>query len=107
MIKGIGVDAVEIARIQNSLCIPGFLNTTFTKNEIANEHGNKAEYYAGRFAGKEAVFKALHKTIDWRNIEILNYEDGRPYVLMDYKGNIHISITTESGMAIAYCVIEE
>lgn len=106
MIKGIGVDAVQISRIEKALAIPGFKESTFTENEIKNEHGNHFEYYATRFACKEAVFKALHKQMDWRTIETLNREDGRPYVTLEGEGKIEISITTEAGLAIAYCVIE-
>lgn len=64
MIKGIGVDIVQISRIEKSLSIPGFKKSVFTENEISNEHGDEAEYYATRFACKEAVFKALHKKMD-------------------------------------------
>lgn len=107
MIRGIGVDAVEISRMEKAMVIPGFKESTFTKKEIENEHGNFAEYYAVRFACKEAVFKALHKEMDWRKIETLSKPDGSPYVIMENEGVIHISVTTEGGIAIAYCAIEE
>ena len=110
MIKGIGIDTVEISRIAKSLSIPSFLTSTFTPGEIVNEHGNREEYYATRFACKEAVFKALGIKMDWRKIETLNREDGSPYVVMrDVYGDvkIHISITTEAGLATVFCIIEE
>ena len=47
--------------------------------------------------------------MDWRLIETLNREDGSPYVVMrEEYGNarIHISITTEAGLATAFCVVE-
>ena len=109
MVKGIGIDTVQISRMAKSLSIPSFLTSTFTPAEIANEHGNREEYYATRFACKEAVFKALGIQMDWRQIETLNREDGSPYVVMrEEYGNvsIHISITTEAGLAIAFCVVE-
>ena len=110
MIKGIGIDTVEIKRMTKSLSIPSFLTSTFTPGEIANEHGNREEYFATRFACKEAVFKALGIKMDWRKVETLNREDGSPYVVMrgeygDVK--IHISITTEAGLATAFCVVEQ
>lgn len=114
MIKGIGIDTVEISRIKKSLQIKGFLTNVFTKSEIDNCHGNIEEYYATRFACKEAVFKAINKylVIDLRTIETLNREDGSPYVVMkdEYKeagiSNIHISITTEMGTATAFVIAE-
>ena len=108
MILGIGIDTVQISRMAKSLSIPSFLTSTFTAAEIANEHGNREEYYATRFACKEAVFKALGIQMDWRQIETLNREDGSPYVVMRKEyGNvrIHISITTEAGLATAFCVV--
>lgn len=104
MIRGIGVDIVQISRMQRSLEIPNFIESVFTKNEILNCHGDRNEYFATRFAGKEAVFKALNTTIDMRKIEILNRNDGAPYVVG--VSNVYISITTESDLAIAFCVIE-
>ena len=107
MIKGIGIDVVEISRIRKSLSFKGFKKSTFTENEIKNVHGEECEYYATRFACKEAVFKALQKEMDWRKIETLNREDGSPYVNIEGEGKIHISISTDAGMAVAFCVIEE
>lgn len=107
MIKGIGVDIVQISRIAQSLSIPNFIQSTFTQNEIKNLHGDKATYYATRFACKEAVFKAIGEPKDWRLIETLNDKDGKPYIV-SYEGyKIHISITTEAGLAIAFCVVEK
>lgn len=106
MILGIGVDTVEISRISHSITIPGFINSTFTQNEINNLHGDQATYYATRFACKEAVFKALGEPKDWRLIETLNDEVGKPYVVGFDEYKIHISITTEAGLATAFCVVE-
>ena len=55
------------------------------------------------------MFKALGIKMDWRQVETLNREDGSPYVVMrEEYGNvrIHISITTEAGLATAFCVVE-
>ncbi|NLG04324.1 MAG: holo-ACP synthase [Clostridia bacterium] len=107
MIIGVGVDTVEISRIEQSIQIEHFIHSVFTEGEIKNEHGNRAEYYATRFACKEAVFKALNRKLDFRTIETLNHEDGSPYVVNRYDvKNILISITTEAGLATAFCVIE-
>ena len=107
MIIGIGVDTVEIKRMERSLNISNFIESTFTQNEINNLHGDKATYYATRFACKEAVFKAIGKPADWRLIETLNDESGKPYVTGFDGYKIHISITTEAGLATAFCVVEK
>ena len=58
---GNGVDIIKNSRINSSLKIKGFLNRIFTKNEI--EQGkklkNKINFYAKRFAAKEAFVKAI------------------------------------------------
>lgn len=114
MIKGIGVDIVEVSRIKKALMIEGFKEKTFTEKEIENCHGSEEAYYAKRFAAKEAVFKATSfiGSYDLRKIEILNEENGMPYVVMDdfFKENgvnsIHLSLSDELEYAIAYCVVE-
>lgn len=106
MIKGIGVDIVDVSRIERSLKNEGFVQSVFTKDEILNCHGIKEEYFAGRFAAKEAVFKALNEKVDLRKIEILNNKDGSPYVNYPRINNIHLSISHDADKAIAFCVIE-
>lgn len=104
MIKGVGIDTVEIKRMAKSIENKTFIEKCFTKNEIANMHGDEATYYATRFAGKEAVFKALKDINNFLEIEILNNADGSPYV--SNVKNAHISITTEAGLATAICIID-
>ena len=78
-----GTDIIEINRIKNSIENTGakFLNKVFTKKEIEyceSKNKQKYEHYAGRFAAKEAVFKAVSKilndkySVTWKDIEILN-----------------------------------
>lgn len=115
MIKGVGTDIVSIRRIEEALKIKGFKEKTFSVNEIANVHGLESAYYAKRFAGKEAVYKATSfiGNYDLRQIEILNNLDGSPYVVIsDFlkaKGinKIYLSIADEAEYAVAYCVVEE
>lgn len=48
--------------------------------------------------------------MDWRQVETLNREDGSPYVVMREehgKVKIHIGITTEAGLATAFCIVED
>ena len=84
-----GTDIIEIERIKKSIEKFGqrFLNTVFTENEIKyseSKNGQKYQHYAARFAAKEAVFKALSNNInapeEWKSIEILSEENGRPKV---------------------------
>ena len=87
----VGTDIIEISRIEKLIKEKGdkFLNRIYTKNEIdycESKGTNKYQHYAGRFAAKEAVFKVLNaKTVSessltFKNIEILNANDGAPYV---------------------------
>ena len=74
----VGVDLIEIARIRTALERPGFRARCFTEVEQAYCDGkpNPPQHYAARFAGKEAVGKALGCGVNftWREIEIA----GRP-----------------------------
>jgi holo-[acyl-carrier protein] synthase len=77
----VGVDLIEIERIRRSLeRYPSFRERCFTEAERAycDSRKNPAQSYAGRFAGKEAVGKALGfgvaRAFAWRDVEIV----GRP-----------------------------
>jgi holo-[acyl-carrier protein] synthase len=77
----VGVDLIEIARIRRALeRYPGFKERCFSDAERAycDSRKNPAQSYAGRFAGKEAVGKALGfgvaRAFAWRDVEIV----GRP-----------------------------
>lgn len=77
-----GVDIVELARFRNHLNLGGarFLGRVFTKHEIAYCQ-SQPERLAARFAGKEAVAKALGtgiRSIGWTEIEILSDRGGKP-----------------------------
>lgn len=114
----IGIDLIEIARIRRSLeRYPGFRERCFTEAERAycDARANPAESYAGRFAGKEAVGKALgigvHFT--WREIELV----GRPKPSVRLSGRtarwaqrvgagaIDVSMTHSRELAAAICVV--
>ncbi len=87
-IIGHGIDVVKVARIKEELESPAkkwaerFCSTE--EREQADEPPMHYRYYAGRFAGKEAVAKALGTgfagDITWRGIEILRRQSGAPYV---------------------------
>jgi holo-[acyl-carrier protein] synthase len=81
MTQYIGVDIVEIDRIRQAIARWGdrFLNRVYTGAEL-QRYGNKPASLATRFAGKEAVAKALQQTdgLSWQHIEIISAASGRP-----------------------------
>ncbi len=123
MIIKTGTDIIEVSRIKDSIEKLGdkFLNRVYTDNEIKyceSKKANKYEHYSARFAGKEAIFKAISPilenkfSIDWTDIEILNDKQGRPYVVV-YKDelkkvNIDLSLShiKEYAVAMAVAIIE-
>jgi holo-[acyl-carrier protein] synthase len=125
MIAGIGVDVVDIARVQALLDRHGerFLRRVYTEEEAAYAMGgaNKAERLAGRFAVKEAVMKALgtgkSQGILWRDVETVRGRLGKPEVRLHGHavkwlkvrgwGAVHASITHEGGKAVAFVIIEK
>jgi holo-[acyl-carrier protein] synthase len=87
----VGTDLIEIARIRRSLDrYPRFRDRCFTAGEQAycDSRANPAESYAGRFAGKEAVGKALGfgvaRAFAWKDIEIV----GRPKPSVRLSGRV-------------------
>ena len=115
----VGTDIIEVERIKKAIEEnPHFAETVFTEREIEyceSKKKAKYEHYAARFAAKEAVFKAISKylgnkyDISWKNAEILNEKDGRPYVnLIDVNVNfkdIDISLSHLKDYAIANVAI--
>jgi len=112
----IGIDIVEIARIQNSIEQFGavFLNRTFTIAEQAycEKYKFKYERYAGRFAAKEAIAKVIKKGPKefWLDIEIVNDEEGSPIVTLSdrlkviFPHVIEVSISHEKNYAVAVAI---
>jgi holo-[acyl-carrier protein] synthase len=114
----VGVDLIEIERIRRALERPGFRERCFTEAERAycDSRPRPAESYAGRFAGKEAVGKALGCGVffTWKEIEIA----GRPkpgvrlsgrtaaYAERTRAGRIDLSMTHSRELAAAVCVVE-
>ena len=115
----IGVDLIEIPRIARALSRDGFRERCFTEAERAycESRPHPAQHYAARFAGKEAIGKALgcgvHFT--WREIEIA----GRPKPNVNLSGwtrdwadrvragEIDLSMTHSKDLAAAICVVAD
>jgi holo-[acyl-carrier protein] synthase len=87
---GVGTDIVECLRIAQLIERHGelFIGRIYTDSEISFCSARKAatQHYAGRFAAKSAVLKALgtgwRRGINWKDIEIRNGDDGRPTVAL-------------------------
>ncbi|OIP36590.1 MAG: holo-[acyl-carrier-protein] synthase [Deltaproteobacteria bacterium CG2_30_66_27] len=125
MIAGIGVDIVDIARIQAMLDRYGerFLARVYTEAEVeyALRGAKKAERLAGRFAVKEAVMKALgtgkSQGILWRDVETVRGKFGKPGIHLHGQavkwaklrggGAVHVSITHDGGKAVAFVILEK
>ena len=124
MIVGLGVDVIEVERLKRTLDRYGkqFLDHVFSAEEQADAPigGGMASYYAGRWAAKEAVAKALGTGIgnrcSWKDIHVLRGDAGRPEVRLCGNGavlaadqsisRIHISISHERRLACANAVAE-
>lgn len=121
MLKGVGTDIIEISRIEKVIKRYGakFLNRLFTQKEqqYCQKHKTSSRHFAGRFAAKEAIAKAIGsgigREIQWTDIEILNDSSGKPEVYFSEKarlllGNLecHLSIShcKEYASAVAICL---
>lgn len=120
MIYGIGTDLCQIDRIARALENPRFLERLYTPAEqkrlenLCTERMH--ERAAGMFAAKEAVAKALgtgFTGFGFADIEILADEKGKPVVHLHGStakimpgAVVHLSISHDGGMAMAFAVIE-
>ncbi len=118
-----GTDIIEIERVKASIedTDRKFCERVYTEKEIEyceSKKMQKYQHYAARFAAKEAVFKAISKTLNgkyeitWKDIEVLNDENGRPYIKLSEQfankiEDIDISISHCKEYAIANVVVVE
>ena len=94
MILGVGIDIIEVARIQGSLERFGerFLRRILHEDEIAycRTHKNPAPFIAARFAAKEAISKAfgtgIGSQLGWQDMEVKRRDSGEPYVVLHGRG---------------------
>lgn len=123
MIVGFGLDLAEIEKISESLKSDSFRRIVFTPAEIEECMGreNSAECFAGKFAAKEALMKAIglgiQQEVWFLQIEVLNRESGEPYISIYRKAKkrlvelgakkINVSITHSAGMAAAAVILEQ
>jgi len=116
-----GIDIVPVPGFQKLITKETFLTRNFTSSEIEyckNKH-NSVVHFAGKFAAKEAVSKALKlewkEGLNWKEIEILNEKSGVPYAVLSGHAKtiftkkkftkLEISISHCSEYAVAVAVI--
>lgn len=120
MIYGIGTDILALQRMRQILHADGqsYFDRVFTPDEMAaaSAHPNQTQYYASRFAAKEAVFKCLRTDIAFRlnQIEIHSDDARRPSVVLTGQAQeiasaagitrIDLSISYDGDYALAFAI---
>jgi holo-[acyl-carrier protein] synthase len=129
MIVSVGVDMIEVARIQRALedraIGKRFRDRVYTESEIAycetKKGRGKYQSYAGRFAAKEAVMKALGRgwgsKVSWSNIEVARARNGKPEIVLHNHTSsfaeklgirrLLVSITHTNEHALAYVIAQD
>jgi holo-[acyl-carrier protein] synthase len=115
MIRGIGVDIVDLARFERQvLRTPGLIPRLFTEGE----RGLPVHSLAARFAAKEALIKALGDSagVSWQEMDVVTDAHGNPgFVLagaaaaaLTARGidTVHLTMTHDAGVACAFVVTE-
>jgi holo-[acyl-carrier protein] synthase len=124
MIVAIGIDLVEIARVEEVLTRRGerFRARVFTEGEISycERRASKVASYAARFAAKEAAMKALGtgwaEGVGWRDVEVVSGPSGAPTIELHRRAleRMHeigatkalVSLTHSGSLAMAQVVLE-
>ncbi|OIK10888.1 holo-ACP synthase [Bacillus sp. MUM 13] len=116
MIKGIGMDIIEISRIAKlAEAHPKFPERILAGGELKRfselKDKRKMEFLAGRFSAKEAFSKAygtgIGKELSFLDMEISYDSKGKPIFIAPISTGVHLSITHSSEYAAAQVVIEE
>ena len=124
-ILGIGVDIIQNKRIKTLIKNKSFVNRVFSKNEIkfSKKNIDKSNYFAKRFAAKESLAKSIgtgfRNNLNFKNIEILNDNIGKPYYSKSKKindliykhfkvkkYNLFLSISDEKDYSVAFTIIQ-
>jgi len=125
-ILGIGVDIIQNYRIKKAIINQSFVNRIFTKSEISSskKRNFKTNYFAKRFAAKEALVKSIGtgigKSINFKDINIINDKSGKPNIKLTNKVNdlivkkfrtrkfdIFLSLSDEKNYSIAFVIIQK
>lgn len=121
-IRGIGVDAVAVERMESGRLSTHVLSRLFHPDEVAQalvmEHG-RAQFLASRFAAKEAFVKALgtgFRGIGPSQIAVFVDDAGQPHIELSAtlleslhltRSVIHLSLTHEGSLALAFVIVED
>ena len=124
-VLGIGVDIIKNKRISLLINKNNFIQRTFSKKGIyfSKKKKDKINYFAKRFAAKESFSKSLGtgigKSLNFKDIEILNNKSGKPYYrknkILDnliYKKfkikryNLFLSISDEKDYSVAFTILQ-
>ena len=118
-IVGIGVDLVEVSRVERMLSRRRtFVDRVFTPEEIAycERQANRAECYAARWAAREACRKALGGIRDmrWHDVRVTRAPSGAPSLVLRGAsrdradalgvGDVLVALSHERQMAAAFCL---
>ncbi len=128
MIFGIGIDLIEVVRIETAYVRFGerFAQRILGERELERYHARRARsdlrgiaFLATRFAAKEAIAKALglgmRSPMMWRAVEVINDPSGRPLVashgdllafIRRHHLRLHVSLSDERSVATAYAIAE-
>jgi holo-[acyl-carrier protein] synthase len=120
MIIGIGVDVVDLARFERALArTPALKSRLFADAELSTpERVLSLRSLAGRFAAKEALIKALGDStgIQWHDMQVVSDGHGNPHFELHGAAatvagavgasRLHLSMSHDAGVAIAYVVAE-
>lgn len=113
----VGTDIIEINRIRKNIDLKSrvFLNKIYTLKEIeyCNSKSDPAIHFAGRFAAKEAIKKAILSSdilsqVSLKSIEILSLNGGAPTAEVDLIDNrVSISIAHTKKTAVAMAILSD
>ncbi|MDC0569652.1 holo-ACP synthase [Candidatus Pelagibacter sp.] len=125
-ILGIGVDIIENSRIKRSIKKKSFITRIFSKSEIlySKQLKDKTNYYAKRFAAKEALAKSIgtgfRDNLRFKDISVINNKVGKPSFLITNKlkmiikkqlkvssFNFVLSISDENKYSIAFVILQK
>jgi holo-[acyl-carrier protein] synthase len=124
MILGVGIDIIEVARIESSYAKFGerFLERILHPNEVRYclSHRAPGPFLAARFAAKEAISKAfgtgIGAQLGWQDMEVARKESGEPFVILHDRGNelmkarrastLRISLSHTQNYAAAVAILE-
>ncbi len=121
MICGLGIDLIEIARVEAMLARwqQHFVQRVFTPEEIAlcESRANRASAFAARFAAKEAFSKALGTGVDkdfsWKDFAVGHQDNGSPLPVLSSRLaarlkniKVHLSLSHSDHYATAVVILE-